>query len=454
LKKNLIPCIFALGLALSPAWAQNKPPSPKPAGASDISSQARAAFQALSEADRKAVQEALGWLGFYNGVVDGAPGKRTFDALATYQQSLGGNADGIVTQANVSALKEAAAKSKAAVGFKLVDDAATGIRIGAPLRLLDKRDSGTGAASLMSKDGTVGLYLKETTGDLAALFKQLSADAGPRKVTYKYMKPDAFFVTTGEEGDNKFYRRYAVEGGKLRGFAFLYPKARAKGLDPIALAIANSFDPFPKGALPPVAAPSPTPSSEGPKLAATALIVAPGVAVTALDPGICKAPIIGGKPVKFLEGMGPLARLGGEFGANATPVPVGEPAAELIALSVGGPKATLAVSMAQSVAGSQKVIAALGAAASGAPLFDRQGRLVAFVAGGGPGPRRGGVALAAPHATIPASALGEAVAAGGEDMSAPAIAKLRRGAVVAVFCGRAAVATRGFEMERDEEPPE
>ena len=436
-------CIFALGLTVAlPAPAQITPlPAPKPTIApsaapkpppGDVSPQARAAFQALAEVDRKAAQEALGWLGFYNGVIDGAAGKRTLDALAAYQKSVGATSDAVVTQAALAALRDGAAKAKAAVGFKLIDDAATGLRIGAPTKLLEKRESGPGAASLTSKDGSVGLYTKETTGDLAALYKSLSADAGTRKVTYKFLKPDAFFVAAGEDGDNKFYRRYAAgEGGKLRGFAFVYPKARAKALDPIALAIANSFDPFPSA---PTSPPAPTP--EPPKLTATALVVAPGVAVTALDASQCKAPTVSGKPARFLESTGPLARLGGEFGAGAAAIPHGEAASDLVALSLAGARPTLEVAAVTPVAGADKVIAALGPAASGAPLFDRQGRLVGFVGPVKAGPRRAGVALAAPHATIPASALGEAAAPGGafNDLSAPAIATLRRSAVVGVFC--------------------
>ena len=443
LKKLRMPCIFALCLVGSlPALAETKPPTPpKPtitpldarkASPSDVSPQARAAFLALPESDRKAAQDALGWLGFYNGVVDGAGGKRTLDALAAYQQSVGANADGIVTPAGLAALKDGAAKAKAAVGFKLIDDAATGLRIGAPTKLLEKRESGTDAASLTSKDGSLGLYIKETTGDLAALYKTLSVDTGARKVTYKYLKPDAFFVSAGEEGDNKVYRRYALgDGGKLRGFAFVYPKARAKALDPVALAIANSFDPFPSA----TPSPSPSPTPEPPKLTATALVVAPGVALTALDPGQCKAPNIAGKPARFLEGPGPLARIGGEFGAGAVATPVGEGGGELVALSLAGAKPTLEVAVAQSVPGREQVIAALGPTASGAPLFDRQGRLVAFAGPVGPGPRRAGVALAAPHAILkappgPAAGLEPA----GDDLSAAAIAKLWRAAIVGVFC--------------------
>ena len=432
-KKIAVPFVFVLSFFVAaPAWAQAKPPTPKPSLTSDVSPQARA-FQALSEADRKAAQDALGWLGFYNGVNDGAAGKRTFDAISAYQKDIGVNTDGIVTATQLAMLKEAAGKAKAAVGFRLVEDAGTGIRIGAPVKVLEKRESAPGAASLVSKDGAVGLYMKETSGELAALYKTLSADAGARKVSYKFLKTDAFFVTAGEEGDSKFYRRYAAgEGRKLRGFAFLYPKAKAKVWDPVALAIANSFDPFPSAPLPPTASPTPTPTPtpEAPKLAATALIVAPGVAVTALDAKLCKAPSIGGKPVRFLEGEGGLTRLGGEFGVGAAAVPVGPTGSDLVALSLGGAK--LEVSVVQAVG--DKVIAALAPGASGAPLFDRAGRLVAFVAPFVGGPRRAGVPLAAPHATIAAAGLG-APTAGEANLTAPEIAKLRRAAVVGVFCG-------------------
>ena len=435
-----MPRIFALALlAAVPAQALDvKTPQPPAPAKLEPAPQARAAFEALPERDRVAVQEALGWLGLYNGVFDGAYGRRTVEAFAAWQQSVAKRGDGIVTPAAVAALGASTAKAKAAVGFRLIDDPATGLRIGAPTKLLEKRDSAANAASLKSGDGAVGLYLKATTGNLAALYKSLSADSGPRKVTYKFLKPDAFFVTTGEEGDNKFYRRYAVAPGggdnaPLRGFAFLYPKARAATLDPIALAIANAFDPFPST---PLAVATPTPTPEPPKLTATALIVAPGIAVTALDPAVCKAPLIGGKPARFLEAQGGLTRLGGEF-ASVEPIPLGAGGGDLVALSLSpsGAHAVLDVVSVASLpgAGEAKVFAALGRAASGAPLFDRQGRLVAFVAPIATSPRRAGVTLAAPHATIPAASLG-ANSAGQGDLSAPDIARLRRAAVVGVFC--------------------
>ena len=428
MRKSQLAAVFgALRAAAAPTRAaETRPPAHD---AAEATPQGKA-FLAFAETDRKAAQEALGWLGFYNGVDNGAFGKRTLDALSAYQRSLGLPSEAVMTAKTLAALRDSAAKAKAAVGFRLIDDPTTGVRIGAPMKLLELRDKGAGTASWLSKDGEVGLYLKETKGELAALFKALSADAGARKVTYKYLKPDAFFVTAGEEGDDKFYRRYAVSGDMLRGFAFLYPKKRAKALDRVALAIANTFDAFPA----PKAAPTPIPTPAPPKLVATAFIVAPGVAVTALDPAQCKTPMLAGKPARFLPGAGPLVRLGGEFGAGAAAPSLGRSGGELVALSLrGGAKPVLAVSLARGAPGGE-VIGAFAPSASGAPLFDRQGGLVGFVARVEATPRRAGVALEALHAIIPAAALGAAAEAGGASLTAAEIAKLRRNAILGVFC--------------------
>jgi Putative peptidoglycan binding domain len=463
LRKMRMPCVFALALlTASPASPQQstqhdvkrpavgaamqKTPN---AGAPDPSADAKAAFLGMSEPDRKALQEGLGWLGFYNGVVDGAYGKRSIDSLSAYQLSLGATADGVIAPKQLAALKAAAEKAKAAVGFKLIDDAATGLRIGAPTKLLEKREGGAGFTSLSSNDGEIKLDLKETSGKLAALYKYLSADAPNHKFTYKVMKPDVFFVIAGEEGDKKFYRRYAAapadaaDPDKLRGFMFIYPKARAKALDPVALAVANAFDPFPTVATPtPVArvTPTPFPTSEAPKLTATALVVAPGVAVTTLAAAQCKSPTIDGKLVRFLDSGDGLARLGGDFGAGAAAPAVAEGGDDLVVLSlvaVGDAKPTLQVADATPVrnGGALQVVAALGGSATGAPLFDRQGRLVAFIAPIEAAKRRAGVVLAEPHATTSAAALGPGGAATEGPLSAPEIARLMRSAVVGVFCG-------------------
>lgn len=460
-------CIAIAGLVgllasgiVAPAAAQTAAPAKTAGAAADAP---KAAFLSLSEADRKAVQDGLGWLGLYNGVVDGGYGKRTLDAIAAYQTSLKASADGIVTPPQLAALKASAAASRAALGFSVFDDALTGVRIGAPLKLLDKKSAQGDVTRLASKDGAIELMLaapKSSDDTLATLYARLSADAPNRKITYKAMKADAFFVIAGEEAGRKFYRRYAAgPGGALRGFLFVYPVARGEDLDRVALAVANAFDPFPTGPAPtavaapggaatPTPAPTAAPTPTGPVLTATGLAVAPGQVVTSLAEADCSTPLIEGKPAKFLRADGSgLALLGGDFAARPmTPAAAG-PAQEGLALSLvaGAPGKTSLVASDAILSASDPArpafVASLSATARGAPVVDRTGALIGFVAALKSPPKRAGIViLAEPHEAIGLAALRAlgvtpATAGDGAAVGAAELARRMRGAIVGVFCG-------------------
>ena len=470
--------LLALSVAAAsggPAGAQtNSPPKPAPseldAQKSALLEAQKAAFLAMSEADRKAAQDALGWLGLYNGVVDGAFGKRTLESILAYQSSVKAPESGVVSTAQLAALKASAQKARAAVGFQSLDDARTGIRIGAPLKLLEKRTSMAAQTQMTNRDGSVSLDLLAppgAQGSLAALYAKLSAESAERKISYKAMKADVFFVVAGERGARKFYLRYAVappgapDAGVLRGFEFAYPMAQASELDRVALALANSFEPFPSSQEPgktvagaplepgKTPAPSPSPAPSEPVLTATALIVAPGQAATVLTEAECKTPSIGGKPVKFVraEARG-LALLGGDFGGAAASLRLGVGAADVIVLSLapgaGSGKTILEASdsnLAPISGTRQTVVTALSKSARGAPAFDRQGALVAFVAPLSGEPKRiGGVVLAEPHELVGANAAegfvtwANADPAPGTPLGAAEIARKMRGAITGVFC--------------------
>ncbi len=146
--------------------------------------------------------------------------------------------------AQLQALLAEADKARAAVGFRVVDDAKTGARIGAPTRLMAE------------KNGLTLDFASSADPDLAALYARLTAETPTRKVAYKAIKPGAFFVVSGQDGAMKFYSRFERSDAAtppIRGFTFSYPAA-AQNLDRVALAVANSFAPFP----PPGAATAPT----------------------------------------------------------------------------------------------------------------------------------------------------------------------------------------------------
>jgi peptidoglycan hydrolase-like protein with peptidoglycan-binding domain len=484
------------------------PPSPLAAAttAADTKLEAqKAAFLAMPEADRKVVQDALGWLDFYNGAIDGAFGKRTRDSIVAYQQSVSAAPDGIVSPVELEALKTAAQRARAAVDFALVDDRISGARIGAPLKLLTKLKPSGADTTLQSGDGSDFLALQARAGagddaGLAALYTQLTAEAGGRKVTYKAIKSSEFFVVAGEDRSAKFYTRFVKspadwpDGPVLRGFTFAYPNERSNDFDKLALAVANSFDPFadtpashgaahmqvvsarssldvvrvatgvaaigpPIIGLSPGARPSPTPpSGQTPapavaapaELRATALFIAPGQALTALPVVSCAELTVDGRPAKILRADAPsgLTLIGGEFGVGSPSPMLVVGATDLIALSLApsaAGKSTLEASpgvTAPAGEGTFAVVAALTRSASGAPVFERHGALAGVVASIKDEPRRvGAVAIAEPHRLIGAETiaafLGISVAAApaqGVSLSVGEIAARHRGALAEVVC--------------------
>lgn len=103
--------LAAAGAAPASA-APPSPPSAATAAADAKLETQKAAFLAMPEADRKAVQDALGWLDFYNGAIDGAFGKRTRDSIVAYQKSVDMAPDGIVNPTELEALKTSAQRAR------------------------------------------------------------------------------------------------------------------------------------------------------------------------------------------------------------------------------------------------------------------------------------------------------------------------------------------------------
>jgi hypothetical protein len=416
-----------------------------PAAGVSLSDQ-KAAFLALPEATRKAAQDALVWLGFYNGVVDGDFGKRTRDAILAFQASVKARADGALSAATLQALLAAAQIARQAVGFHVIDDARTGARIGAPAKLL------TGRVKLD--------FASSADPDLGALYARLTAETATRKIAYKAIKPDAFFVVSGQDGAAKFYTRFeksAAATPPIRGFTFAYPASQGALLDRIAIAVANSFEAFPGHAAEPaktLAAKAPAAGAPdaggkpapppGPVLAATALVIAPGKALTALNADDCPGASVGGKPVRFerTDAATGLAIIAGDFAPKAEAPRLSALTQDLVVLSFGGRRVAASPALLSGDDARPAVFAAVEKSASGGPVFDRSGALIGLVAPIAEEPKRvAGVALAAPHAIVGPDALRAFLGAGqgepsadGAPLSAGAIAAREQGALLAVFC--------------------
>jgi peptidoglycan hydrolase-like protein with peptidoglycan-binding domain len=441
------PAYFALALALGLATPAGFAQMPPAAPASDDAAMAaqKVAFLALPEATRKAAQEALVWLGLYVGVDDGDFGKRTRDAILAFQGNVKAPADGTLSAPVLKALLAAAQKAREAAGFRVVSDPKTGAKIGAPLKLLSARA------------GVRLDFASSADADLSALYARLSPTTPARKIAYKAIKPDAFFVVSGQDGASKFYTRFdknAAARPPLRGFTFAYPASQAATLDRVAIAIANSFEPFPESVAPPPAgaainAAAPPASSAAPpppavsQPTATALVVAPGKALTALKTDDCPNPTVAGKPVRIerSDSATGLTMLAGDFAANGEAPRFGAPVQDLVVLGFAGQSLTASSASIASDGARPVVIAAVDRSAGGGPVFDRSGALVGLLALIAGEPKRvAGLALAAPRALIAPEAVraflgaGEPASGNGAPLSAGDIAAREKKALVAVFC--------------------
>ena len=156
----LAAALFAAAAIGPGASAQAPRPAPAPAAAQTDAAYeaARLAFEALPEAERKAIQEALVWTGDHNGVTSGGFGRRTFEAIVAYQKRGGLKPDGTLDVKERAALQTAAKKLKDDAKFAVVADAKTGIAIGVPQAVLPKRDvNPNGGSRWQSPDGKITL---------------------------------------------------------------------------------------------------------------------------------------------------------------------------------------------------------------------------------------------------------------------------------------------------------
>jgi peptidoglycan hydrolase-like protein with peptidoglycan-binding domain len=448
-------------MTCQPAWAQAPAANVRPAPPPALLDAARLAFEALPEADRKAVQDGLIWTGHYSGVADGAFGRQTFEAITAFQGGAQKPPTGLLSPADRKALQDQAQKVKVQAGFATVEDPGTGVQIGVPKKLLPKQSANpSGGGRWQNAEGTITLDTRVAPADatLQALFERNVAIQTPgRMVTYKVLRPD-FFVIAGETPAGKFYMRYSAGAAGIRGFSIGYDKALAPQFDRVVVAIAGSFTPFPAAAPAAVAqnpAPQPLPlqaKPPAPRLMGTGIVVGPRQVLTTAPVNACKeVRVLGLKPQQILgrdaqaRGMAllefaedlkarPLAIMGAPM-AEGAPVLVAAFAEE------NGNAGLTAVSGVAT--GANALAAPLQPGASGAPVLDERGALLGLVGLVSPNQRRiAGVMTSASYEVVPAAEMTKAFPALVQGGKEPAAQKLRaadivtsiRGALAPIAC--------------------
>ncbi|KQP61611.1 hypothetical protein [Methylobacterium sp. Leaf108] len=452
-------------VALSGASAEAQvPPAPqkpaavqKPAAPDPVYDAARAAYEALPEAERKGLQDALVWTGDYNSVVTGTYGRRTHDALLAYAARTGAREAAFPGPATRATLLAAGAAARKAGQFAVRRDGPSGVTLGVPERLLPKRSGTPGGTRWQSADGAITLETKsfppgET--DLDAIFARITAPTPDRKVTYKLKRPD-FLVVTAETAQGKSYIRYAAGAPGIRGFTIGYGKGAAAEVDRLVIAIANSFVPFEEAAPasergPAVAvAPAPAPPVRRPPVA-TGLVIGPGRVLTSAQAlAACTEPTIAGRPARVVATDRILTLLDWTPPApgGPPPVPRDTPVKEAEAVVVLGAEEGGTVAVAPGETVGEGIAAPLQPGSGGAPVLDRSGNLMGLVSSYPTAPRLvAGVVPPTRYALVPgariAGFLAENRIPAGSRPADPAPASLGAvtgrlaGLVVGIACGR------------------
>ncbi len=205
---------------------------------------------AMAQAERQAIQSDLAWVGQYNGATTGEVSERMVAAIKEFQKERGGKPTGVLNPQERGALAETARRRQDSVGWKIVTDAGSGVRLGIPTKLVPQQSSDANGARWSSSTGTIQIQLsrrKEASPTTAKLAEKEKNEPAGRAVDYTVVKPD-FFVLSGLQGLKKFYVRGTFKGDEVRILTILYDQATENIVGPVVIAMSSAFNPFPSGA--------------------------------------------------------------------------------------------------------------------------------------------------------------------------------------------------------------
>ena len=205
---------------------------------------------AMAQAERQAIQSDLAWVGQYNGAITGEVSERMVAAIKEFQKERGGKPTGVLNPQERGALAETARRRQDSVGWKIVTDAGSGVRLGIPTKLVPQQSSDANGARWSSSTGTIQIQLsrhKEANPTTAKLAEKEKKEPAGRAIDYTVVKPD-FFVLSGLQGLKKFYVRGTFKGDEIRILTILYDQATENTVEPVVIAMSSAFNPFPSGA--------------------------------------------------------------------------------------------------------------------------------------------------------------------------------------------------------------
>ena len=200
----------------------------------------------MGQAERQALQSDLAWVGQYNGAITGDVSERMVNAIKEFQKGRGAKPTGVLNPQERGLLADTARKKQESVGWKIVTDPGTGVRLGIPTKLVPQQASDASGTKWTSPTGTIQIQLarRKEAGPVTAKLAEREKKEPGRNIDYTVVKPD-FFVLSGLQGLKKFYLRGTFKGDEVRILTILYDQATENTVEPVVIAMSSAFNAFP-----------------------------------------------------------------------------------------------------------------------------------------------------------------------------------------------------------------
>ena len=206
--------------------------------------QARASEAALNRDDRRALQTALQWFGFYTAAIDGAFGPGTRNSMADWQAANGFEPTGVLTARQRATLVANYQADQAEFGFSSVIEPEAGIEITLPLSLVAFDHYEPPFVHFDEKDGSgLRIILISQPGDQASLsglyeiLQTLEVVPG----TGERSRDERSFTINAGSATVQSYAYAETARGQVKGFMAIWKPGDAARMERILPAMKASF---------------------------------------------------------------------------------------------------------------------------------------------------------------------------------------------------------------------
>jgi peptidoglycan hydrolase-like protein with peptidoglycan-binding domain len=200
----------------------------------------------ISQGERALTQFDLAWVGAYNGLITGEANDKTTAAIKAFQKDHALKETGTLAPRERAQLAAWSKEKQDQVGWRTVDDKATGAQIGLPTKQVPNSGPGKSGTRWFSAQGQIQVETFRVRGPgttLADIYDQQKKEPPGRHLEVNLLRPD-FFILSGMQGLKKFYVRAEVQDAEVRGMTILYDQATEGIMDPVAVVMPSAFTPF------------------------------------------------------------------------------------------------------------------------------------------------------------------------------------------------------------------